>query len=138
VVVAPRPSAEKLAATLGGDAQGFGSEDGDDDDTGSTAAPTAGAALGIGVQPLTPAIAQAVGVDPTTQGVVIAVVAQTSDAFGKLKRGDVIMSVNGTPVRTAADMQTAVTTARTAGRPQVLLQVKRGRGPAQFLPVKIK
>jgi len=138
VVVAPRPSAEKLAATLGGDAQGFGSEDGDDDDTGSTAAPTAGAALGIGVQPLTPAIAQAVGVDPTTQGVVIAVVAQTSDAFGKLKRGDVIMSVNGTPVRTAADMQTAVTTAKTAGRPQVLLQVKRGRGPAQFLPVKIK
>ena len=68
----------------------------------------------------------------------IAAVAQTSDAFGKLKRGDVIMSVNGTPVRTAADMQTAVTTAKTAGRPQVLLQVKRGRGPAQFLPVKIK
>ncbi len=138
VVVVPRPSSEKLAATLGGDAQGFGSEEGDDDDATTSAAPAAGAALGIGVQPLTPAIAQAVGVDPTIQGVVIAVVAPTSDAAGKLKRGDVIISVNGSPVRSAAEMQAAVTTAKTAGRPQVLLQVKRGRGPAQFLPVKIK
>ncbi|HXH14557.1 MAG TPA: Do family serine endopeptidase [Sphingomonas sp.] len=139
VVVVPRPSADKLAATLGGDAQGFGGDDGDgDDDSGGTAVTPAGAPLGIVVQPLTPAIAQAVGADPTTQGVVIATVAQTSDAFGKLKRGDIIISVNGTPVRAAGDMQNAVTTATAAGRPQVLLQVKRGRGPAQFLPVKIK
>jgi serine protease Do len=138
VVVVPRPSADKLAATLGGDAQGFGTDDGDDDDAATAAAPTAGAALGIGVQPLTPAIAQAVGVEAGTQGVVIAAVAQTSDAFGKLKRGDVIISVNGTPVRSATELQSAVTTAKAAGRPQVLLQVKRGRGPAQFLPVKIK
>lgn len=138
VVVVPRPSPDKLAATLNGDAQGFGTDDGDDDDAATGAAPTAGAALGIGVQPLTPAIAQAVGVEAGTQGVVIAAVAQTSDAFGKLKRGDVIISVNGTPVRSATEMQGAVTTAKAAGRPQVLLQVKRGRGPAQFLPVKIK
>jgi serine protease Do len=124
VVVVPRPSADKLAAVVGGDAQGFGSDD--------------GAALGIGVQPLTPAIAQAVGVEASTQGVVIAVVAQTSDAYGKLKRGDVIISVNGTPVRTAVDVQNAVNVAKAAGRPQVLLQVKRGRSPATFLPVKIK
>ncbi len=139
VVVVPRPSPDKLAATLGGDAQGFGTDDGDDgDDSATPAAPTAGAALGIGVQPLTPAIAQAVGVETSTQGVVIAVVAQTSDAFGKLKRGDVIISVNGTPVRTAVDVQNAVNVAKAAGRPQVLLQVKRGRSPATFLPVKIK
>ncbi|MES3099408.1 Do family serine endopeptidase [Sphingomonas faeni] len=139
VVVVPRPTADKLAAVVGGDAQGFGSDDGDDgDDSATPAAPTAGAALGIGVQPLTPAIAQAVGVEASTQGVVIAVVAQTSDAFGKLKRGDVIISVNGTPVRTAVDVQNAVNTAKAAGRPQVLLQVKRGRSPATFLPVKIK
>ena len=139
VVVVPRPSADKLAAVVGGDAQGFGSDDGDDgDDSATPAAPTAGAALGIGVQPLTPAIAQAVGVEASTQGVVIAVVAQTSDAYGKLKRGDVIISVNGTPVRTAVDVQNAVNVAKAAGRPQVLLQVKRGRSPATFLPVKIK
>ncbi|RZM32340.1 MAG: trypsin-like serine protease, partial [Sphingomonas sp.] len=85
VVVVPRPSADKLAAVVGGDAQGFGTDDGDDgDDSATPAAPTAGAALGIGVQPLTPAIAQAVGVEASTQGVVIAVVAQTSDAYGKL------------------------------------------------------
>ena len=69
---------------------------------------------------------------------VISVVAQTSDAYGKLKRGDVIISINGTPVRSAAEVQAAVTAAKAAGRPQVLLQVKRGRGPALFLPVKIK
>jgi serine protease Do len=138
VVVAPRPSADKLAATLGGDAQGFGGDDGDDDGDGAAVAPAAGGGLGLSVQPLTPAIAQAVGVDPTTQGVVIAAVANDSDAAGKLKRGDVIISINSTPVRTAADVQAAVTAAKGAGRPQVLAQVKRGRGPAQFLPIKIK
>ncbi len=138
VVVAPRPSADKLAATLGGDAQGFGGDDGDNDGEGAAVAPAAGGGLGLSVQPLTPAIAQAVGVDPTTQGVVIAAVANDSDAAGKLKRGDVIISINSTPVRTAADVQAAVTAAKGAGRPQVLAQVKRGRGPAQFLPIKIK
>ena len=136
VVVASRPSADALAAVTGGDTQGFG-DDGDDDATPGTATPAAGGALGLAVQPLTPAIAQAVGVDASTQGVVIASVGADSDAYGKLKRGDVIMSVNGSPVRTSADVQGAVTTAKAAGRPQVLLQVKRGRGPAQFLPVKI-
>jgi serine protease Do len=137
VVVAPRPSADKLAATLGGDAQGFGADD-DDDDTGSATAAPAGGGLGLSVQPLTPAIAQAVGVDAATQGVVIAAVANDSDAFGKLKRGDVIISINGAPVRTSPEVQAAVAAAKAAGRPQVLAQVKRGRGPAQFLPIKIK
>ena len=136
VVVAARPSNDKLLAATGGDAQGFG-DDGDDDGDAGTVAPATGAALGLGVQPLTPAIAQAVGVDATTQGVVIATVGTDSDAYGKLKRGDVIISVNGTPVRTSADLQGAVAIAKAAGRPQVLLQVKRGRGPAAFLPVKI-
>ncbi|WP_380785196.1 Do family serine endopeptidase [Sphingomonas sp. R86521] len=138
VVVAPRPSADKLAATLGGDAQGFGGDGDDNDGDGATVAPAAGGGLGLSVQPLTPAIAQAVGVEATTQGVVIAAVANDSDAAGKLKRGDVIVSINGAPVRTAADVQAAVAAAKSAGRPQVLAQVKRGRGPAQFLPIKIK
>ena len=89
------------------------------------------------MQPLTPGIARAVGADPSTQGVVIGAVAPTSDAAGKLQRGDIIQSINGTPVRTAAEVSAAVAAAKRAGRPQVLLLVQRQRGPARFLPVKI-
>ncbi len=139
VTVAPRPSAEQLTATLNGgeDSGGFGT-DGDDDAQDDGATSPAGATLGLNVQPLTPGIARAVGVPTTVQGVVIASVASTSDASGKLQRGDVIQSVNGAPVRTAADMARAVAAAKAAGRPQVLVLAMRGRNPARFIPIKIK
>jgi serine protease Do len=137
-----RPSEESLAATVNGndDSGGFG---GGNDDNGDGAAdtpgvPAASSDLGLTVQPLTPGIARAVGADPATQGVVIGAVAPTSDAAGKLQRGDIIQSVNSTPVRTAADVATAVAAAKRAGRPQVLLLVKRGKGNPAFLPVKLK
>ncbi|RZM25926.1 MAG: PDZ domain-containing protein, partial [Sphingomonas sp.] len=85
-----------------------------------------------------PGIARAVGVAATVQGVVIGAVSPTSDAAGKLQRGDVIQSVNGTPVRTAADLARAVAAAKAAGRPQVLVLAMRGRNPARFIPIKIK
>jgi serine protease Do len=71
------------------------------------------------------------------QGVVIAQVDPTSDAAGKLRRGDVISAVNGTPVRNPAEMAAAVAQARQQGRPQVLVLAQRGRSPARFLPLKI-
>ena len=138
VTVVARPSADKLAAIVGNDDSGFGTDDSGDDSAPSVAAPAAGGLLGMAVQPLTPGIARAVGVDASTQGVVIASVDNDSDAFGKLKRGDVILSVNATPVRAAADVDRLVQAAKAAGRPQVLLQVQRGRGPARFLPFKLK
>jgi len=138
VTVVPRPTNDKLQEQLGGDDQGFGGDDDNSDDNSSAASPAAGGLLGMAVQPLTPGIARAVGVEANTQGVVIASVDNGSDAFGKLKRGDVILSVNANPVKTAADVDRLVQAAKTAGRPQVLLQVKRGRGNAAFLPVKIK
>jgi serine protease Do len=55
-----------------------------------------------------------------------------------MRRGDVISAINGAQVRTAADVAAAVTQAKAAGRPQVLLLVQRGRGPGAFVPVKIK
>ena len=119
---------------------GFGPNDSqtdgnDDDDAGTTQGGSA--PLGLNVQPLTPGIARAVGVDPTVQGVVVASVDASSDANGKIKRGDVIQAVNSTPVRTAADVARLVAQAKAAGRPQVLLLVQRGRIPG-FIPVKIK
>lgn len=142
IAVAMRPSTEQLQAQLQGqdDSGGFGSNGGagdDDDDTSSV--PAQGAApLGLTVQPLTPGIARAIGVDSAVQGVVIATVDSSSDAAGKLKRADVITAVNGVPVRTAADYARAVAQAKAAGRPQVLLLVQRGRGNPAFLAVKIK
>jgi serine protease Do len=138
VTVAARPSQEQLAALVGGGSEEFGADD--DDTPAGAVAPTSGNALGLTVQPLTPAIARApaVNVDATVQGVVIAQVDPSSDAAGKLKRGDVISAINGAQVRTAADVAAAVTQAKAAGRPQVLLLVQRGRGPGAFVPVKIK
>ena len=134
-----RPSEEQLASTLNGgeDNGGFGSDDGEAGG-GATVTPTTGNALGLQVQPLTAGIARAVGVDATTQGVVIATVDPSSDASQTLKRGDVITAVNGNPVRSAADMSRAVAQAKAAGRPQVLLLVQRQKLPARFVPVKLK
>ncbi|MEH3158954.1 MAG: Do family serine endopeptidase [Sphingomonas taxi] len=143
IAVATRPSNDQLRALANGgeDSQGFGpndngQDDGSDDGTGVTQGSTA--PLGITVQALTPGIARAIGVDPTTQGVVIATVDQSSDANGKLRRTDVIQAVNGVPVRTAADFARVVAQAKAAGRPQVLLLVQRGRNAPGFLAVKVK
>jgi serine protease Do len=132
VTTTVRPAEEQLAQQLGTD-DSFSEEDGAD-------APASGGANGIGltVQPLTPAIARQVGVDSTVQGVVVSGVDAASDAGQKLRRGDVIVSVNSVPTRTAADVARGVQAAKAAGRPQVLLSVVRGRNPAVFIAVKLK
>ncbi|PTS77982.1 protease, partial [Sphingomonas sp. HMWF008] len=73
------------------------------------------------------------------QGVGIANVDPSSDAGSKgLKRGDVIVSVNGVPVTTSAALGAAVSQAKAAGRAQVALQIVRGRNPAYFIGIKLK
>ncbi|OWK30639.1 putative periplasmic serine endoprotease DegP-like precursor [Sphingomonas mucosissima] len=132
VTTTVRPAEEQLAQQLGED-DSFGEDS-------ETTTPTPGGANGIGVtvQPLTPAIARQVGVDSTVQGVVVSAVDASSDAGQKLRRGDVIVSVNSAPTRTAADVARAVQAAKAAGRPQVLLSVVRGRNPPAFIAVRVK
>jgi len=134
VTVDARPTEQQLAATTGQGGDDFSAEG---DDTPQATVPAANA-LGVTVQPLTPTIARQIGVDSTVQGVVVAQVDASSDAGSKLRRADVISAVNGAPVRTAADVTAAVAAAKAAGRPQVLLLVQRGRGPAGFVPVRLK
>jgi len=130
---ATRPPEDQLAAGTDAD-----DADGIPDDT-TPGAPTASASsIGVTVQPLTPQIARSLGVDSTVQGVVVSQVDPASDAGQKLRRGDVISSVNSIPVRTAADVARGVAQAKAAGRPQVLLNITRGRGPSGFIAVKIK
>ncbi|NML06967.1 Do family serine endopeptidase [Sphingomonas sp. G-3-2-10] len=130
VTVGTRPTDEQLAAN------NFDPED----NSGAPSAgadSTASASLGVSVIPLTPGIAQELRVDPRTQGVVIDRVDPSSDAAAKgLQRGDVIVSVNRTPVTNGSDVAKIVAATRSAGRKQVLIYVQR-RNFGQFVPLDI-
>ncbi|MES2442014.1 MAG: Do family serine endopeptidase [Pseudomonadota bacterium] len=134
VVVGTRPDEDKLASRNGGNA--FDPND-ENSQPGGEPGALAAASLGVAVTPLTPAIAQNIGVDPKSRGVVIVTVDPSSDAAGKgLRRGDVIVSVNRTPVTTGTDIAKVVSASKAAGRSQVLLYVQR-RDFGTFIPVEI-
>ena len=132
-LVGTRPSEESLASINGGD---------DDDglpESGTQSQQASASAIGLSVQPLTPNIARSLNLDPTVQGLVIVDVDQSSDSATKgLQRGDVILSANRVPTRTAADLAGVITQAKAAGRTQIALLVQRGKNPGRFLAVKIK
>jgi serine protease Do len=134
-VVGQRPPEEQLAS--------FGQDqDGDDfSDQGPQQQNNAAAqqALGLAVQPLTPAIARQIGASPETRGLVIGSVDQSTDAGAKgLQRGDVILSANNRPVTTEADLNAAIAQVKSAGRNAVLLQVQRRGGQAGFIAVRLR
>src|SRR3546814_2387682 len=69
--------------------------------------------LGMAVQPLTADIARDIGVDQGTKGLVIAAVGSNSNAGSKgLRRGDVILSINRSPVTTAEALAKGVADAK--------------------------
>jgi len=94
--------------------------------------------LGLAVVPLTPQIAQNIGVDSTVKGVVISGTDPSSDAGQKLRRADVIISITGVAVSTPEALSAVVAQAIKDGRPSVLLYVQRQRIPPQFIPIKLK
>ena len=134
-VVGERPPEDQLTGQLGGG-------DGDDNGTDKGAeaqSKIASSALGLGLQALTPRIAQQLGVSATTRGVVIASVDSSSDAASNgLKRGDVILSINQQPVLTVGAAAQIIGDAQKAGRDTVLLQVQRGTQQALYIGVKLQ
>ncbi|CAN5403315.1 DegQ family serine endoprotease [soil metagenome] len=132
-IVGERPPEEKLANFGGNPDEDFS----DQDEQSNSAA--AQQALGLAVQPLTPAIARQVGVPPETRGVIVSAVDQSTDAAAKgLARGDVILSANNRPVVGEADIAAAVSQVKAAGRTAVLLQVqRRGQTPA-FVAIRLR
>jgi serine protease Do len=81
--------------------------------------------LGLAVQPLTPALASQLGISSDTQGLVVVQV----DPFGPaadagIQRGDVIEQVNQQPVRSVADLRSAIE--RSRKNPLLLLVNHRG------------
>ncbi len=136
-VVAERPPESQLNALGGADA-----DNGDDDSDGTTQSPQAKAtssALGLGLQALTPRIAQQLGIPATVRGVVIGSVDSSSDAASNgLKRGDVILSINQQPTTTVAAAAQIIAEAQKAGRDTVLLLVQRGTQPGLYVGIKLQ
>jgi serine protease Do len=81
--------------------------------------------LGIAVQSLTPEIAESLGIDPNTKGVVVAAVepGSAADEAG-LQRGDVVLEINRQAVENEAAYKRALT--KVEKGKTVLLLVRRG------------
>lgn len=134
-VVGTRPPEEQLAGS------DFDPEDEQamPDDPKGTADTTIQNVLGLAVQPVTSDIARAVGVDAGTKGLVIGAASANSDAGRKgLRRGDVILSANRTPVTSSEALAKIVSDAKAAGREAVLLEILRRGGPSAFIAIRIK
>jgi serine protease Do len=134
-VVGQRPPEEQLA-NFGGSGD---SDDDFSDKSPQESAAAAQQALGIAVQPLTPAIARQIGAAADTRGLVVSSVDASTDAGAKgLQRGDVILSANNRPVTSEAEFNAAIAQVKASGRNAVLLQVQRRGGQAGFIAVRLR
>jgi Do/DeqQ family serine protease len=93
------------------------------------------ARLGISVQPLTPALAQQLGLSAGTQGLAVMEVDPLGPAADAgIRQGDVIEQVNQQPVRSVADLRAALE--RSGDKPLLLLVNHRGR--TVFVTIKLR
>jgi serine protease Do len=98
------------------------------------AAPAAGEDFGLSVQPLTPEIAESLGVDPGTKGVVVTGVEPGGVAEDAgLRRGDIILEINQQPVDGVSSYRNALKQAE--GKKSILFLVRRGQNTV-FLALK--
>ena len=89
--------------------------------------------LGIAVQPLTTALARELGISVDTQGLVVVEVDPSGPAADAgIQRGDVIEQVNQQPVRSLADLKSAV---ERSGKDPLLILVNH-RGTTIFMTVR--
>ena len=132
-----RPSEEELASSSF-DPEAEDNAMGQNENDGTSAQATADA-LGLSVVDLTPAIARQIGVPSTQKGVVVSTVDPNSDAAQKgIRRGFLITSVNRQPIATAADLDSAISRAKSSDRGAVLLQIRRGARDPQFVAVRLQ
>lgn len=90
--------------------------------------------LGLAVQPLTPAIAQQLGISAETQGLVVVEIDPVGPAADSgIQRGGVIEAVNQQPVRTVAEIRTAL---ERSGDKPILLLVNH-KGTTIFLTIRL-
>lgn len=90
--------------------------------------------MGLSVQNLTPEIAESLGIDAATKGVVVSAVQPGSPADdAQLRRGDVILEINRKPMKDTTSFKKAVQ--ETGKGKSILLLVKRGESTI-FLALK--
>ncbi len=91
--------------------------------------------LGLSVEPLTPALAQQLGLPRNTQGLAVENVDPAGAAADAgIQMGDVIEQVNQQPVRSAGDIQSALQ--KSGNRPALLLINRKGQ--TIFVPVRLR
>ena len=96
-----------------------------DEQQSTTPGSTSQGKLGLTVMPLTAEIATELNLRAGTQGVVVETVDPAGPAASAgLTRGDIIQEVNRQPIRTAADLGSAID--RNGNRPALLLISRRG------------
>ena len=139
LAVGKRPSDEELAQSqmFNGD----GAREGDDDATrpGTSSSAALTSTLGLQVSPMTPRFAQQLGVSADTQGLVILGVDANSDAGQKgLQAGDIVVTANYRAVNSPSDLESTVTSAKSAGRESVLLRIQRRGRPLTYVPVRLR
>lgn len=102
-------------------------EAGDDDDSGAGNSNNSAETgkLGIGVQPVTPQVAQQLGLPAGTQGLVVGNVDSNGPAADAgIEEGDVLVQVNQQAVRSINDLQSALQKSGT--RPALILVNRKG------------
>ena len=94
--------------------------------------------LGMTLAPLTPQIAEELGVPPDTAGLVVQDVDPEGGAAKQgVRAGDIITTLNRQPVASVADLQRLVAEAQEAGHKTVLAMISRGDQP-MFVPLPVE
>jgi serine protease Do len=123
-----RPSEQQLASADGQDRAAPGGAGESEEADG----------LGVSVRPVSADDRRRLQIDGVDGGLVITTVSDNSVLADRgVSPGDVILSVDRKPVRTADDLDAAVAQAERQNRP-VLLQVQSRSGPARYLGVEVK
>ncbi len=131
VTIAKRPGEEALVAS-------------DDREGGPGAKPDGMgeakvAALGMDLAMITPTMRSDLEMSKDATGMLITNIDPDSDAAERgLQPGDRIVKVGTNEVRSIADVNSAIATAKALKRPSVLLFVERGNNQKVFIPVKLK
>jgi serine protease Do len=94
-------------------------------------------AMGISVVPMDAGIARRLGLPSDTKGLVVDIAGTGSAAQAGLQRVDIIVTVGYKPITTVGELVTAIKQARSAGRSNILLGVRRRGGPVQNVAVGI-
>jgi serine protease Do len=92
--------------------------------------PQQGEMLGLSIQPVTPELAESLGLGADASGLAVTAVDPASEAYAKgLREGDVITEAGQQPVASVEDLEARVKEAQDAGRKSLLLLVRRAGDP---------